>query len=83
MRAPVTIAAIAGWLIAAGLFSRNRPRRTAGWFFLSTDTRALRNRALPRCPAAAGATGRGDADARRIRDFQLNGDSITGRAVHR
>ena len=67
MRAPVTIAAIAGWLIAAAAPLLAQPAAPDGWVvFLSTNTARCAMGAR-HCPAAAGAARRGDTDACRIR----------------
>ena len=51
MRAPVTIAAIAGWLIAAAAPLLAQPAAPDGWVVLPVDEyRALRDRALGVAP---------------------------------
>ena len=81
MRAPVTIAAIAGWLIAAAAPLLAQPAAPDGWVVLPVDEyRALRDRALGVTPPPPAPPV--EATLTRVEyELQLNGDSITGRAV--
>jgi hypothetical protein len=81
MRAPVTIAAIAGWLIAAAAPLLAQPAAPDGWVVLPVDEyRALRDRALGVAPPPPAPPV--EATLTRVEyELQLNGDSITGRAV--
>ena len=81
MRAPVTIAAIAGWLIAAAAPLLAQPAAPDGWVVLPVDEyRALRDRALGVAPPPPAPPV--DATLTRVDyELQLNGDSIAGRAL--